>query len=68
MTANGSPVSTTASFGVASVPARHPSPPATFEALIAAADEQLYAVKRGGRNGVRGTVVSAVAEVLRSGT
>jgi diguanylate cyclase (GGDEF)-like protein len=67
-TANGSLVSTTASFGVAAVPARHPSPPAIFEALIAAADEQLYAVKRGGRNGVRGTVVTGAPELLRSGT
>jgi len=65
-TANGSLVSTTASFGVASVPARHRSPPATFEALIAAADEQLYAVKRGGRNGVRGTVVTAMPVLARA--
>lgn len=65
---DGAFVGTTASFGVASVPAHHPSPPASFEALICAADEQLYAVKRGGRNGVRGTVVSAAPELLRSGT
>lgn len=61
-------VSATASFGVASVPARHPYPPTTSEALIGAADEQLYAVKRGGRNGVRGTIVTATPELLRSGT
>ena len=61
----GSFVSATASFGVASVPALHPYPPATFEALIGAADEQLYAVKRDGRNGVRGTIMTAPAP-LRS--
>ncbi|MEN3278821.1 MAG: hypothetical protein V7631_4611 [Massilia sp.] len=61
-------VSTTASFGVASVPACHPYPPTTPEALIGAADEQLYAVKRGGRNGVRGTIVTSTPELLRSGT
>lgn len=57
-------VSATASFGVASVPAQHPTPPASFEALIAAADEQLYAVKRGGRNGVRGTIATGPAPLL----
>ncbi|MGJ9418059.1 GGDEF domain-containing protein [Massilia sp. CMS3.1] len=61
----GSFVSATASFGVASVPAQHPHPPATFEALISAADEQLYAVKRDGRNGVRGAIVTATGQ-LRS--
>ena len=59
-------ISATASFGVACVPARHPHPPASFEALIGAADDELYAVKRGGRNGVRGRIVSAVPELLRS--
>ena len=58
-TANGSLVSTTASFGVAAVAANHSFLPASFEALIAVADEQLYAAKRGGRNSVRGTVVTA---------
>lgn len=57
-------VCATASFGVASVPAFHAHPPASYEALIGAADDQLYAVKRGGRNGVRGTVVSAAPEPL----
>ena len=67
-TASGGVVSTTASFGVASVPAGHPYPPASFEALIAAADEQLYAAKRGGRNAVRGTVVTTTPALVRSGT
>jgi diguanylate cyclase (GGDEF)-like protein len=62
---NSTFVSATASFGVASVPALHPHPPASFEALIAAADEQLYAVKRNGRDGVRGTIATA-PEALRS--
>ena len=57
-------VCATASFGVASVPAQHPYPPASFEALIAAADEQLYAVKRGGRNGVRGIIATAPEALL----
>jgi GGDEF domain-containing protein len=62
---NSAFVCATASFGVASVPAQHPHPPASFEALIAAADEQLYAVKRSGRNGVRGTIATA-PDALRS--
>ena len=61
----GNFVAATASFGVASVPALHSSPPASFDALIGIADEQLYAAKRGGRNGVRGTIASA-PEPLRS--
>jgi diguanylate cyclase (GGDEF)-like protein len=65
---NGSSVTATASFGIACVPALHPYPPASFDVLIEAADEQLYAVKRGGRNGVRGTIVAAAPELLRSGT
>jgi len=56
---DGTPVAATASFGIAAVPAPPAVPPASFEALIGAADEQLYAVKRGGRNGVRGVVVNA---------
>ncbi|MFC5461475.1 sensor domain-containing diguanylate cyclase [Massilia niabensis] len=64
---DGSFISATASFGVAAVPAQHPWPPSNFEALVGAADDQLYVVKRGGRNGVRGTVVTAAPE-LRSGT
>jgi diguanylate cyclase (GGDEF)-like protein len=60
---DGSLVSATASFGIAAVPAQpavlSAEPPASFEVLIGAADAQLYAVKRGGRNGVRGVVVDA---------
>jgi diguanylate cyclase (GGDEF)-like protein len=52
------PVCATASFGIAAVPARAPRPPARYETLIGAADAELYAVKRGGRNGVRGTIVA----------
>ena len=61
---DGALVCVTASFGVACVPARHPTPPASFDALIAAADAQLYAVKRNGRNGVRGTIATAPEAVL----
>jgi diguanylate cyclase (GGDEF)-like protein len=63
---SGGPVRATASFGIACVPARQPGSPASSEVLIAAADAQLYAVKRGGRNSVRGTVVGAAAETLPS--
>jgi diguanylate cyclase (GGDEF)-like protein len=65
--APGGAVHATASFGIAAVPAPHTAAPASSGALIAAADAQLYAVKRGGRNGVRGTVVGAQAEALASG-
>lgn len=41
---DGGFVSATASFGVAAVPAQHPYPPSSFEALVGAADDQLYAV------------------------
>ena len=58
--ADGGEVSATASFGIASVPLGHARPPLRYEALIDAADGQLYAVKRGGRNGVRGALVGAV--------
>jgi len=55
-------LSATASFGIASVPARAPQPPARYEVLIGAADAELYAVKRGGRNGVRGANVAAAPD------
>jgi diguanylate cyclase (GGDEF)-like protein len=54
--APGVAVAATASFGIASVPARAATTPASSEALIGAADAQLYAAKRGGRNTVRGTL------------
>ncbi|WP_338762413.1 GGDEF domain-containing protein [Massilia sp. METH4] len=58
---DGTKVFATASFGIAAVPARHADVPATCEALIAIADAQLYAVKRGGRNGVQGSIASGTS-------
>ncbi|GGY37616.1 GGDEF domain-containing protein [Pseudoduganella sp. SL102] len=52
-------VTATASFGIASVPALDPDAPDTPSVLLEAADEQLYAAKRGGRNCVRGVSVTS---------
>jgi len=62
----GARVAATASFGVATVPAWHLVPPEHVDALIGVADEELYAAKRGGRNGVRGTIASGAPALLRS--
>jgi diguanylate cyclase (GGDEF)-like protein len=58
---SGATVSATASFGIAAVPALAANLPASSEALVGAADAQLYAAKRDGRNTVRGTRVDAAA-------
>jgi diguanylate cyclase (GGDEF)-like protein len=58
-TASGAILSATASFGIATIPARDDRQAVSPETLIGAADEQLYEVKRNGRNGVRGTVFTA---------
>lgn len=65
---DGVTASATASFGIACVPAQHPHLPASAEALVGAADAQLYAVKHNGRNGVRGIVLSGVPELVRVAT
>jgi GGDEF domain-containing protein len=54
-------VSATASFGIAAVPVLAVDLPASAEALIGAADAELYAAKHAGRNTVRGTLVGAAA-------
>ena len=55
--AGGGAVLATASFGIATVPEHTPDPPARYETLVGAADAQLYAVKRSGRNSVRAASV-----------
>ena len=60
---DGRQVRTTASFGIASVAARDTAFIGSFETLVGAADAQLYAVKRSGRNGVRGVEVTGGAEL-----
>jgi diguanylate cyclase (GGDEF)-like protein len=54
---DGRQVSSTASFGIATVPAGAAAAPVSSEDLIGAADAQLYVVKQSGRNGVRGVEV-----------
>jgi diguanylate cyclase (GGDEF)-like protein len=54
----GQIVTATASFGIAAVPALDPDAPETPAVLIDAADAQLYAAKRAGRNCVRGVTVT----------
>ena len=58
---DGTAVCATASFGIATVPVHYAHPPASFEVLVGAADAELYAVKHGGRNGVRGRVVASAS-------
>ena len=58
---DGNAVCATASFGIATVPVHYAHPPASFEVLVGAADAELYAVKHGGRNGVRGRVVASAS-------
>ncbi|WP_165390925.1 GGDEF domain-containing protein [Pseudoduganella lutea] len=63
---SGKAVSATASFGIATVPVMHTEPPVSAGKLIDAADAQLYAAKRGGRNAIRGGEVEP--RVLRAGS
>ncbi|KQQ91923.1 diguanylate cyclase [Massilia sp. Leaf139] len=62
-TAEGGIVHSTASFGIATILAQDSEQAISSEALIAAADEQLYAVKKDGRNGVRGVVVADTGRI-----
>jgi diguanylate cyclase (GGDEF)-like protein len=60
-TSSGDISSVTASFGIASVSILNGPQTISSEALIAAADEQLYAVKHNGRNSVCGTLLTSDA-------
>jgi diguanylate cyclase (GGDEF)-like protein len=60
-TPSGATVSATASFGIAAVPVLAVDLPASAEALIGAADAELYAAKHAGRNTVRGMLVGTAA-------